>query len=107
MSAAAALANDVTPAHLRGSQSALMNQCGDVTFMVMPVALTVVATHSSYTVAFVTTASLLASANVGFALLARPPPIGGWTRTATGPELPGPVASGGAPTQVAGKSKSK
>jgi len=26
MSAAAALANDVTPAHLRGSQSALLNQ---------------------------------------------------------------------------------
>jgi len=75
MSAAAALANDVTPSHLRGSQSALLNQCGDVTFMVMPITLTVVATYASYTSAFVCTASLLATASVGFALLARPPPL--------------------------------
>ena len=75
MSAAAALANDVTPAHLRGSQSALVAQVGDVTFVAMPIALTMVATHAGYTAAFVTTASCIALANTGFALLARPPPL--------------------------------
>ena len=75
MSAAAALANDVTPAHLRGSQSALVAQVGDVTFVAMPIALTMVATHAGYPAAFVTTASCIAMANTGFALLARPPPL--------------------------------
>ena len=74
MSATAALANDVTPASLRGAQSALMSQVGDVTFVAMPVALALVATQLSYDAAFIATAGTILGANVGFAALARPPP---------------------------------
>ena len=74
MSATAALANDVTPPALRGAQSALASQVGDVTFVVMPVALALIATQLSYTHAFGCTASLIVGASAGFLALARPPP---------------------------------
>jgi len=75
MSANAAFCNDVTPAPLRGAQTALLAQVGDITFVGMPVALALVATNVSYTAAFLTSAGLIAGANVGFAALARPPPL--------------------------------
>jgi MFS family permease len=75
MSAMAAMANDVTPAQLRGTQSAMMSQVGDVTFVVMPIALTALATSTSYTTGFVCAATLIGSANVGFAALARAPRV--------------------------------
>ena len=73
MSANAALANDVTPAPLRGAQAALLAQVGDVTFVVMPIALGLLATSVSYDAAFLVSASLIAGSNVGFALLAKQP----------------------------------
>ena len=64
-----------TPPALRGAQSALLSQVGDLTFVVMPVALATLATASgSYNAAFVTAAATILGANAGFALLARPPP---------------------------------
>lgn len=73
MSANAALANDVTPRELRGAQSALLSQVGDLTFVVMPVALSLVATNVSYSAGFLTASGLILGANTGFALLATEP----------------------------------
>ena len=77
MSAHAALSNDVTPAPLRGAQAALLAQTGDVTFVVMPIALALVATNVSYDAAFLASAGLIAGSNAGFAVLARPPGVRG------------------------------
>jgi MFS family permease len=74
MSALAALSNDVTPAPLRGAQAALLAQTGDVTFVLMPIALVSVATSVSYDAAFLVSAGLIAGSNLGFAVLARRPP---------------------------------
>ena len=73
MSANAAFANDVTPHELRGAQSALLSQVGDVTFVVMPVALALVATNVSYSAGFLTASGLILGANTGFMMLATEP----------------------------------
>ena len=73
MSANAAFANDVTPHELRGAQSALLSQVGDVTFVVMPVALALVATNVSYSAGFLTASGLILAANTGFMMLATEP----------------------------------
>ncbi|EOD33991.1 hypothetical protein EMIHUDRAFT_122807, partial [Emiliania huxleyi CCMP1516] len=72
MSSIAALANDVTPPHLRGAQSALLAQVGDVTFVAMPIALSLLATTASHESAFLASAGLIAGASAGFRTLARP-----------------------------------
>ena len=72
-SATAAFANDVTPHELRGAQSALTSQVGDVTFVVMPVALALVATNVSYSAGFLTASGLILGANTGFMMLATEP----------------------------------
>ena len=74
MSAASAASNDVTPAELRGAQSALISQVGDVTFVVMPITLTALTTAAGYPTAFLTTTGLIVGASIGFARLARLPP---------------------------------
>lgn len=71
MSTAAALSNDITPSHLRGAQSAMLAQTGDVTFVIMPIALALLATNVGYDMAFMTTATLIAGSNIGFAMLAK------------------------------------
>lgn len=73
MSANAAFANDVTPHELRGAQSALLSQVGDITFVVMPVALALVATNLSYSAGFLTAGGLILGANTGFMMLATEP----------------------------------
>ena len=64
MSSMAALANDCTREELRGAQAALMSQVGDITFVVMPIALTAVATQVSYGAAFGCTSAIMAGMNV-------------------------------------------
>jgi MFS family permease len=71
MSTAAALSNDITPSNLRGAQAAMLAQTGDVTFVIMPIALALIATNVGYDVAFMTTATLIAVSNIGFAILAK------------------------------------
>ncbi len=74
MSASTAMSTDVTKVEQRGAQNALNNQVGDITFVVMPLALTFVATQFSYDAAFVITSSVMVLSNIGFAVLAKPPP---------------------------------
>ena len=71
MSTAAALSNDITPSNLRGAQAAMLAQTGDVTFVIMPIALALIATNVGYDAAFMTTATLIAGSNIGFAMLAK------------------------------------
>jgi MFS family permease len=71
MSTTAALSNDITPSNLRGAQAAMLAQTGDVTFVIMPIALALIATNVGYDVAFMTTATLIAVSNIGFAILAK------------------------------------
>ena len=71
MSTAAALSNDITPSNLRGAQAAMLAQTGDVTFVIMPIALALIATNVGYDVAFICTATLIAGSNIGFAMLAK------------------------------------
>lgn len=77
MSSMAALAIDCTPDEQRGAQSALMSQVGDLTFVVMPIALTAVAMNVSYGAAFACTSVIMAGANVaiiGLAIRSLPDP---------------------------------
>ena len=71
MSTAAALSNDITPSNLRGAQAAMLAQTGDVTFVIMPIALALIATNVGYDVAFICTTTLIAGSNIGFAMLAK------------------------------------
>jgi MFS family permease len=71
MSTTAALSNDITPSNLRGAQAAMLAQTGDITFVIMPIALALIATNVGYDVAFMTTATLIAVSNIGFAILAK------------------------------------
>ena len=71
ISTAAALSNDITPSNLRGAQAAMLAQTGDVTFVIMPIALALIATNVGYDVAFICTATMIAGSNIGFAMLAK------------------------------------
>lgn len=58
----------------RGAQNALQNQAGDVAFVVMPLALTALATTLSYGAAFGATAGVVAASAAGFVVLTQPEP---------------------------------
>jgi len=58
-----------SPTDQRGSQTSLLNQVQDITFVVMPILLGIFAAHHGNSAALLLTAACMVSSNVAFVAL--------------------------------------